>query len=97
MCQAAEEAIRKFSVDPTGRNVGHSQLGLSFGLLGKHPWAADKVERNPFHRGDHAISGLLGPEPKACSHSAQLYRQPIICIVGRATRSRFAADGRKEA
>jgi hypothetical protein len=25
MCQAAEEAIRKFSVDPTARNVGHSQ------------------------------------------------------------------------
>ena len=25
MCQAAEEAIRKFSVDPTARNVEHSQ------------------------------------------------------------------------
>jgi hypothetical protein len=25
MCQAAEEAIRKFSVDSTTRNVGHSQ------------------------------------------------------------------------
>ena len=25
MCQAAGEAIRKFSVDPTARNVGHSQ------------------------------------------------------------------------
>ena len=25
MCQAAEEAIRKFSVDSTARNVGHSQ------------------------------------------------------------------------
>jgi hypothetical protein len=25
MCQAAGEAIKKFSVDPTTRNVGHSQ------------------------------------------------------------------------
>ena len=25
MCQAAEEAIRKFSVDSTARNVGQSQ------------------------------------------------------------------------